>query len=94
MPVLFVRMPSNGKYLEFENKYLPRAETWDVLLAATGAPGIHFQDYPELNQDWNLPEWSHLSQADGERFTAALYGVIARDFWRDDVARAPQVLSK
>ena len=94
VPVLFVRMPSNGKYLEFENRILPRAETWDALLAATGAPGIHFQDYPELNQDWELPEWSHLSQADGERFTAALYGVIARDFWRDDAAHAAQVSSR
>jgi len=82
VPVLFVRMPSNGRYLEYENKLFPRAETWDALLAATGAPGIHFQDYPELNQDWNLPEWSHLSQADAERFTAALYGVVTRDFWK------------
>ena len=82
VPVLFVRMPSDGRYLEYENTLFPRAETWDALLAATGAPGIHFQDYPELNQDWNLPEWSHLSLADAERFTAALYGVITRDFWK------------
>jgi hypothetical protein len=88
VPVVFVRMPSNGRYLEYENKLWPRAETWDVLLAATGAPGIYFQDYPELNQDWELPEWSHLSPADAERFTAALYGVIARDFWKDEAKHA------
>ena len=89
VPVLFVRMPSNGRYLEYENTLFPRAETWDALLAATGAPGIHFQDYPELNQDWNLPEWSHLSLADAERFTAALYGVITRDFWKAQNDAAP-----
>ena len=83
------RMPSDGRYLEYENTLFPRAETWDALLAATGAPGIHFQDYPELNQDWNLPEWSHLSQADAERFTAALYGVITRDFWKTPSDAAP-----
>ena len=82
--VLFVRPPSDGKYLEFENKLFPREQSWDALLAATGAPGIHFQDYPELNQNWNLPEWSHLSMADSERFTTALYTIIERDFWPKD----------
>jgi len=88
--VLFVRPPTSGPYLEFDNKVFPRAKTWDVLLARTGAPGIHFQDYPELNQAWNLPEWSHLSLADSERFTAALYTIIERDFWPKDDKRAAQ----
>lgn len=82
--VLFVRMPSTGEYLAFENREFPRARTWDVLLAATGAPGIHFEDYPELRPDvqgYYLPEWSHMVRADGERVTAALYGIIERDFW-------------
>ena len=44
-------------------------------LAATAAPGIHFEDYPEL-QGYYLPEWSHMTRAEAERFTAALYGEI------------------
>jgi len=80
VPVLFVRPPSNGPFYEFENKIFPRAQTWDVLLAKTGAPGIHFEDYPEL-QGMELPEWSHLTHADAERYTAALYKIIARDVW-------------
>ena len=82
--VLFVRMPSTGEYLAFENREFPRARTWDVLLTETGAPGIHFEDYPELRPDvqgYYLPEWSHMVRADGERLTAALYTIIARDFW-------------
>ena len=82
--VLFVRMPSIGEYLAFENRVFPRASTWDVLLATTGAPGIHFEDYPELRPDvqgYYLPEWSHMVRVDGERVTAALYGIIERDFW-------------
>ena len=82
--VLFVRMPSIGEYLAFESQVFPRASTWDVLLATTGAPGIHFEDYPELRPDvqgYYLPEWSHMVRADGERVTAALYGIIERDFW-------------
>jgi len=85
--VLFVRMPSTGPYLQYENQNFPRARTWDALLAATGAPGIHFEDYPEM-QGYNLPEWSHMTRADGERFTAVLYRIIDRDFWGADAASA------
>jgi hypothetical protein len=83
--VLFVRMPSDGPYLAYENREYPRARSWDALLAATGAPGIHFEDYSQL-QGYYLPEWSHTTRSEGERFTAALYGIIRRDFWGPDAA--------
>jgi hypothetical protein len=83
--VLFVRMPSIGPYIEYENRKFPRARAWAGLLAATGAPGIHFEDYPEL-QGFELPEWSHIRYPDTERFTEALYRIIRRDFWRPDDA--------
>jgi len=76
--VIFVRTPSAGGYLAFEDKVFPRAKTWDVLLAKTGAPGVHFQDHPELQGLW-LPEWSHLAARDAVRFTQGLYAVIQRD---------------
>ena len=78
--VLFVRLPSAGPFLELENAILPRAKTWEALLAATGAPGIHFEDYPEL-QGLDLPEWSHLSRSDADRLTEILYRIVERDFW-------------
>jgi hypothetical protein len=78
--VLFIRPPSTGPYLAFEDKVFPRAQTWDVLLKRSGAPGIQFQDYPEL-QGYHLPEWSHLSAADAQRFTATLYRIIERQYW-------------
>jgi hypothetical protein len=78
--VLFVRLPSSGAYLEFERKVWPRARTWDKLLSASGAPGIHFEDYPEM-QGFYLPEWSHMTLAESERFTPVLYNIIQRDFW-------------
>jgi hypothetical protein len=76
--VIFVRTPSADKYLAFEERTFPRARTWDVLLAKTGAPGVHFQDHPEMRGYW-LPEWSHLSARDAVRFTTALYAIIERD---------------
>jgi hypothetical protein len=78
--VLFVRLPSSGEYLAFENHMFPRAQTWDALLKATASPGLYFEDYPEL-RGYELPEWSHIEASQTERFTAALYGIIQRDFW-------------
>lgn len=77
--VLFLRLPSSGPFLEYENRTFPRSRTWEALLAATGAPGIHFEDFPEL-QGYNLPEWSHMTRPEAERFTGVLYHIIARDF--------------
>jgi hypothetical protein len=76
--VIFVRPPSAGEFLEAENKGFPRERTWNVLLQRTGVPGIHFEDYPEL-QGLNLPEWSHLSAADAERFTGRLCAILQRE---------------
>jgi len=78
--VLFVRLPSDGPFLAYENREHPRARSWDALLAAARAPGIYFEDYPEL-QGYSLPEWSHVAPSQAERFTDALYGIIRRDFW-------------
>lgn len=83
--VLFVRLPSEGPFLAYENREHPRSRSWNALLAATGAPGLYFEDYPEL-QGYNLPEWSHVAPSQADRFTTSLYGIIRRDFWRPDAA--------
>ena len=77
LEVIFIRPPSDGRYLEYENRLFPRAETWDVLLAESGAPGIHFEDHAAL-QGYRLPEWSHLSADEADRFTAALQPIVER----------------
>jgi hypothetical protein len=79
VPVVFVRPPSSGANYPYEQKYFPRAETWDLLLKRTGAPGIHFDDYPQL-QGYYLPEWSHIAASDAVRFTAALVPIVEREF--------------
>lgn len=77
--VVFLRAPSNGGYYAFEQKVFPRETTWDALLQRTGAPGIHFEDHPEL-QGYTLPEWSHLSASEADRFTAALTPLVEQEF--------------
>ncbi len=76
--VIFVRNPAEGHYAVSEPMYNPRAETWDVLIEKSGALGIHWMDHEELQGYW-LPEWSHLSGSEGDRFTAELYKVIERE---------------
>jgi hypothetical protein len=73
--VVFVRAPSAGEYYAYEQKYFPRTATWDKLLEKTGAPGIHFEDYPALG-GYELPEWSHMSAPEARRFTAALAPIV------------------
>lgn len=81
--IVFVRAPSNGEYYAFEQKVFPRANTWDVLLKRTNTRGIHFEDQPEM-LNYELPEWSHLSAADANRFTAALVPLVEREFERQE----------
>lgn len=83
--MIFIRHPVTGPYLAFDNRVAPRAQTWDVLLARSGAPGIHFEDYPQL-QGHALPEWSHMAAADADRYTAALYPIVKRELQRSSAA--------
>lgn len=77
--VVFVRMPSAGEYYAYEQKYFPRADTWDKLIARTGVPGLHFEDHAQM-QGYELPEWSHMSEAEAQRFTAVFAPLAEQAF--------------
>src|SRR5437868_7640208 len=69
--IVFVRLPVSGGLKALEVQATPRNRTWDPLLQATGAPGIYFEDFPEL-AGFNCPEWSHLSAGDSVEFSKRL----------------------
>jgi len=69
--VVFVRLPVTGELKKLEDQQTPRAKTWDPLLQQTQAPGIYFEDFPELAH-FDCPEWSHLSAGDSVEFTKRL----------------------
>ncbi|MCF0041110.1 hypothetical protein [Dyadobacter fanqingshengii] len=73
--VTFLRMPSSDPAWSAEKQTHPRELYWDRLLRETGAPGIHFTDYPELSK-YICPDWSHLSPADTKPFTKDLIRII------------------
>ena len=69
--IVFVRFPVSGELKAFEDKATPRTGIWDRLLARSAAPGIYFEDFPEL-AGFDCPEWSHLSASDSVEFTKRL----------------------
>src|SRR5881392_1965304 len=69
--VVFVGLPVSGGLKALEDRTTPRGQTWDPLLQGTGAPGIYFEDFPEL-AGFNCPEWSHLSAGDSVEFSKRL----------------------
>lgn len=76
--IVLLRCPSKGKFREVEKMGRPRREYWDTLTGATGLPAYHFEDYPQF-QGLNLPELSHLSEADANIFTARLVELLRKD---------------
>jgi len=69
--IVFVRFPESGELKKLEDRETPRASIWDRVIKETGAPGIYYEDYPELS-GFNCPEWSHLSAGDSVEFSKRL----------------------
>lgn len=73
--VVFLRLPYTGFWQQVEDGGFPRERVWDRLLRDTDTLGIAWQDYPEL-QGYHLPEWSHLSRSEAERYTRAVVPIF------------------
>ena len=69
--IVFVRLPVTGELKAIEDRITPRGQIWEPLLQQTKAPGIYFEDFPEL-KNFNCPEWSHLSAGDSVEFSKRL----------------------
>src|SRR5437773_2759452 len=69
--IVFVRLPVTGGLKVLEDRTTPRSQIWDRVIRDTAAPGIYFEDFPELSS-FNCPEWSHLSAGDSVEFSKRL----------------------
>jgi hypothetical protein len=69
--IVFVRFPNSGELKALEDRLNPRTRDWERLLKDTKAPGIYFEDFPELG-GFTCPEWSHLSAGDSVEFSKRL----------------------
>jgi hypothetical protein len=76
--VAFIRPPSDGPYIEMENRLYPRQKYWDYLLEYTTTPGIHYADYPGT-ANLICAEWSHLTLQDAAMYTAQLVKILQEE---------------
>jgi len=76
--LILLRCPSSGDLRAAEKRLFPRSEYWDELVVQSKAKGYHFEDYDQLNQ-FECPEWSHLSAPDAEIFTRELTRILISD---------------
>lgn len=82
-------MPYEGHYATAEIDIAPRELTWDKLIEETGALGLHFKDHEEMQGYW-LPEWSHMTGSEADRFTEAFYGLVQRELAARNIAGESQ----
>jgi hypothetical protein len=91
--VVFVRPPSAPDVREVEDRHIPRARGWDVILATTHSNGIHFDDLPAA-QNLTLPEGGHTTRACATVFTDAyLRALVGKTAFLHLQLDAPPALS-
>jgi len=76
--IILLQSPASGQVKDRELKRFPRKDFWDVLVAKSGLPAIHYEDYAEL-KGFECPEWSHLSAGDAEKFTNFLVKILTKE---------------
>lgn len=76
--VVFIRMPSDGKYLEYDEKSQYDALTWSPMTEGFDALSINTMEYPELSTELEIPEWSHLSRRSQDDFSRRIVPLIER----------------
>ncbi len=76
--LILLQCPSSGLLKEGEKKFMPRSEFWDPLVEATNAKAYNYEDYEQF-QNFECPEWSHLSASDARFFTTELVKIMKAD---------------
>ena len=78
--VVFIRMPSAGKYLEHDLATNYRELTWDPMTEGFGAVAVNTMDYPELSSELEIPEWSHLSRQSQDDFSRRIVPIVKQRY--------------
>ena len=74
--VVFIRMPSSGKYLDHDLATRYRELTWSRMAEGIDALWINTMDYGELSTELEIPEWSHLSRRSQDDFSRRIVPVL------------------
>lgn len=82
--VVFLHLPTRGRYAELEDNFHPREVFWDVFREHVGALTLDSSEMPD-HESLILSDESHLDYKSGERYTRW----IARELVARGVVSAP-----
>ncbi len=74
--IVFIRMPSGGKYLDHDLATNYRELTWQPMTEGIDAVWLNAMDDPALSTELQIPEWSHLSRQSQDDFSRRIVPVI------------------
>ncbi len=80
--MVFIRMPSDGLYLQRDLESDHRNNLWLPMVAGFDAAVINSMDHPELSSELDIPEWSHVSRASQDLWSSRIVDHI-RSVYRD-----------
>lgn len=76
--VFVVRLPSEGKVLEFERQHFPQEKFWNIMKQKINAKFIHFEEYPQLGGFLSV-DGSHIDAASANAFTKQFAQVLRQN---------------
>lgn len=76
--VYIVRLPSEGKVLDFEKQHFPQDRFWNEMKKNINARFVHYQDYPQLDGYLSI-DGSHINATKATEFTAQLAQVLVEN---------------
>lgn len=78
--IVFIRMPSDGRYLERDIESNHKEKMWQPMAEGFGATAINTHDYPHLSTDLEIPEWSHLSRKSQDDWSRDIVPLLDEQF--------------
>jgi hypothetical protein len=78
--MIFIRMPSRGRYLERDIETNHRQLLWEPMAKGFGATAFNTFDYPELSTELEIPEWSHLSRKSQDDWSRDVVPIMAEQY--------------
>jgi hypothetical protein len=78
--IIFIRMPSNGTYLDHDLATQYRELTWEPMTQGIDAVWVNSMDYAELSSELEIPEWSHLSRRSQDDFSRRIVPVLDKQY--------------
>ncbi len=78
--IVFIRMPSSGRYRDRELEADVDANVWRLHVEGVDALSVNGWDYPQLSTELDIPEWSHLSRESQDHWSRAVVPILKQRY--------------